>query len=74
VYLIRRKVVARRFQLHGARQSRALDGQPDTHPECDVCPRAPVAEPNPDGKIKDKGCGAPTGGGFFGGAVLTDCF
>src|SRR5205085_264766 len=52
----------------------ALDGQADTHPDCDVCPRAPVAEPNPDGKIKDKGCGTPVGHGLFGGPVLTDLF
>jgi hypothetical protein len=53
----------------------AIDGAPDTHPECDVCPRAPlegVVDPNPNGRIRDKGCGAPVGNGFFGGEVLTD--
>jgi Subtilase family len=35
----------------------ALDGNPDTHPEDDSCPRDPLGTvPNPDGKIKDKGC------------------
>jgi hypothetical protein len=52
----------------------ALDGKADTHPNCDVCPRAPVAEPNPNGKIKDKGCGAVAGRGLFGNPVLTDIF
>jgi len=52
----------------------ALDGNADTHPECDVCPRAPVAEPNPDGKIKDKGCGGSMGRGIFGNPVLIDLF
>jgi hypothetical protein len=35
----------------------ALDGNPDTHPEADSCPRAALGiGPNPDGTIKDKGC------------------
>ena len=42
--------------------------------QCDVCPRAPVPEPNPNGKIKDKGCGAAAGHGLFGNPVLTDIF
>jgi hypothetical protein len=52
----------------------ALDGNADTHPECDVCPRIAVAEPNPGGKIKDKGCGASIGHGGFGNPVLIDLF
>ncbi len=51
----------------------ALDGQPDTHPECDVCPRAPVAEPHPDGKLRDLGCGKKLPDGTF-THVLTDLF
>jgi len=54
-----------------------LDGNPDTHPECDTCPRGPLPgnkDPNPNGKILDKGCGAPAGGGIFGNPVLTDVF
>lgn len=42
-----------------------LDGILDTHPVDDECPRAPTGpDPNPDGKITDKGC--PT--------VTTDVF
>jgi len=51
-----------------------LDGEADTHPECDVCPRQAVDEPNPDGRITDKGCGAPLGHGLFGDPVLIDLF
>lgn len=55
----------------------SLDGgvTPDTHPECDVCPRPPLEgffDPNPNGRIRDKGCGAPIGDGTFGNDVLTD--
>jgi hypothetical protein len=53
----------------------AIDGIADTHPECDVCPRPPLDggfDPNPNGRIRDRGCGAPAGRGFFGGDVLTD--
>jgi hypothetical protein len=55
----------------------AIDGVVDTHPECDVCPHGPLegfVDPNPDGRIKDKGCGAPRGDGTFGNDVLTDVF
>ena len=35
----------------------ALDGEADTHPADDSCPRAALGiDPNPDGKINDKGC------------------
>lgn len=35
----------------------ALDGEADTHPADDSCPRTPQGiDPNPDGKINDKGC------------------
>jgi hypothetical protein len=53
----------------------AIDGVADSHSECDMCPRAPLAggkDPNPNGKIVDKGCGAPAGNGTFGDPVLTD--
>ena len=55
----------------------AIDDLLDTHPECDVCPRPPLdggVDPNPDGRIKDKGCGAARGDGTFGNEVLTDVF
>lgn len=53
----------------------AIDGTADSHPECDVCPRPPLeggVDPNPNGRIRDRGCGAPAGGGLFGNDVLTD--
>ena len=53
----------------------AIDGVADAHSECDVCPRGPSEDgkdPNPNGKIVDKGCGAPAGNGTFGNPVLTD--
>jgi hypothetical protein len=52
-----------------------IDGIADAHSECDVCPRAPLEggkDPNPNGRIVDKGCGAPAGHGTFGNPVLTD--
>jgi hypothetical protein len=56
----------------------ALDGKADTHPECDVCPRPPLpggVDPNPDGKVKDKGCGNKDKlTGQLGADVLTDVF
>jgi hypothetical protein len=55
----------------------AIDGNADTHTECDVCPRPPLeggVDPNPNGRIRDRGCGAPAGGGTFGNDVLTDVF
>ena len=51
-------------------------GAPDTHSEDDVCPRSVTppydTEPNPDGTIKDKGCGSKKADGTFGGDVITD--
>jgi hypothetical protein len=53
----------------------AIDGVADTHPECDVCPRLPLEggfDPNPNGRIRDRGCGALISRGVFGNDVLTD--
>jgi len=54
----------------------ALDDNADTHTADDDCPRSVTPpfeiEPNPDGTIKDKGCGNPKGDGTFGNPVLTD--
>jgi len=54
----------------------ALDGLPDTHAADDVCPRsvaAPyVVDPNPDGKLRDKGCGDKKADGTFGLDETTD--
>jgi hypothetical protein len=55
----------------------AIDGQPDSHPACDTCPRGPLStsgnfDPYPDGKVKDKGCGGKKLDGTLGADVLTD--
>lgn len=56
----------------------ALDDQPDTHQECDVCPRPPLpggVDPNPDPNkpLKDKGCGnKDKATGQLGADILTD--
>jgi uncharacterized repeat protein (TIGR01451 family) len=54
----------------------AIDGQADTHTADDDCPRAPLpggVDPNPDGKLKDKGCGNKDKvTKQFGADVLTD--
>jgi len=54
----------------------ALEGEADTHPEDDVCPRvvAPpfVVDPYPDGSIKDKGCGKQKRDGTLGDPITTD--
>lgn len=52
-----------------------LDELPDTHLADDVCPHPPLpgnVDPNPDGKIKDYGCGGKVGKKTFGGPVVTD--
>jgi glucose/arabinose dehydrogenase len=53
----------------------AIDGQADTHTADDFCPRPPLpfgVDPNPDNKVKDKGCGAKIPGGDRGGPVTTE--
>jgi hypothetical protein len=54
----------------------ALDGRPDTHPADDVCPRSVtppyVVDPNPDDKIRDKGCGDKAPDRTFGLDETTD--
>jgi uncharacterized repeat protein (TIGR02543 family) len=54
----------------------ALDGKADTHPVDDMCPRSVtppfVIDPNPDGTVKDSGCGTPKADGTRGGDILTD--
>jgi len=54
----------------------ALDGEPDSDPSDDACPRSVsppfVIDPNPDGKIKDKGCGQKKPDGTYGAEILTD--
>lgn len=54
----------------------ALDGEVDSHPADDICPRSIISpfevDPNPDGKIKDKGCGGQNPDRTLGADVLTD--
>ena len=56
--------------------SRSVLGDPDSHPADDSCPRSvtpPYAvDPYPDGKIRDKGCGAKKPDKTRGGEVLID--
>lgn len=43
---------------YGATITHAVLGGADAHPADDVCPRAALGvDPNPDGKVKDAGCG-----------------
>lgn len=59
-----------------AHVNRAALGDPDSHPVDDSCPRSvtpPYAvDPYPDGKIRDKGCGAKKPDKTRGGDVLLD--
>jgi hypothetical protein len=59
-----------------ARVNRAALGDPDSHPADDACPRSVtppyVLDPYPDGKIRDKGCGAKKPDKTRGGDVLID--
>ena len=54
----------------------AIDGNADTHPEDDVCPRSVTPpyeiDPNPDGTIKDRGCGGRKPDRTLGADILTD--
>ncbi len=58
----------------------ALDGNADTHPECDTCPRGALpagVDPNPDPNkpLKDKGCGnKDKTTRLLGAPVVTDVF
>jgi hypothetical protein len=53
-----------------------LDGQTDTDPTDDMCPRSVEPpfrpDPNPNGKLKDKGCGTKKADGTLGADVLSD--
>jgi hypothetical protein len=54
----------------------ALDGQGDTDPVDDTCPHTVMppfrSDPNPDGTLKDKGCGKKKADNTFGAEVRTD--
>jgi len=68
------------FRYLAAVHHEALDGQPDTHPACDTCPRPPLpggVDPNPDPNkpLKDSGCGnKDKATGSLGADVFTDVF
>ena len=50
-------------------------GAPDSHPEDDDCPHAALPggiDPNPDGTIRDNGCGGKNPDGTLGADVFTD--
>ncbi|MBI2877435.1 MAG: hypothetical protein HYY20_11185 [Candidatus Tectomicrobia bacterium] len=55
---------------------KALDGAADSHPVDDLCPRSVTppfeVDPNPDGKIKDRGCGEQKADKTLGADLLTD--
>ena len=55
---------------------RSTLGESDSHPVDDGCPRSVtppgIVDPYPDGKIKDKGCGAKKPDKTLGGDVLID--
>ena len=54
----------------------AVDGNADSDPIDDICPRTVTPpfrlDPNPDGTIQDKGCGARKADGTFGADILSD--
>jgi len=64
------------YQVQARIDHAALDGNADGHPDDDVCPRSvtpPFAiDPNPDGTIKDRGCGAKKGDGTNGDPIVVD--
>jgi hypothetical protein len=53
-----------------------LDGTGDTHTDDDMCPRSVTPpfeiDPNPNGTIKDRGCGARKPDKTLGNPVVTD--
>jgi hypothetical protein len=53
-----------------------LDGEPDADAHDDICPRSVTPpyeiDPNPDGTIKDKGCGGKKPDKTLGADILTD--
>ena len=67
------------FQYMATVDHSAIDGNADTDPANDVCPRGPsaVAEspyPGPNPKPGDPGCGGRSSSGALGADVLTDVF
>jgi hypothetical protein len=66
------------FRYTAAVDHTVIDGHADTHTADDNCPRSVTppyeVDPNPNGTIKDKGCGSPKSDGTFGADVITDVF
>jgi hypothetical protein len=64
------------YTFSGTVTHAAVDGEEDDHHFDDLCPRsvAPpgVIDPFPNGRIKDKGCGARKSDGTFGGEIVLD--
>jgi hypothetical protein len=63
------------FSFEAAVHREVLDDLSDTHTADDVCPHPPLAgnvDPNPNGKIKDYGCGGKISKKNFGDPVVTD--
>jgi len=63
------------FGFEAALHREVLDDQADTHLVDDMCPRPPLAggvDPNPNGKIKDYGCGGKIAKKNLGAPVVTD--
>jgi hypothetical protein len=51
---------------HSARVSHSVLGAPDQHTPDDTCPHDALGtDPNPDGKLKDNGCGTKQSNGTF---------
>lgn len=55
----------------------AIDGEPDAHPADDKCPRIAVTppyaiDPYPNGRLREKGCGAKRLDGTLGASVVVD--
>jgi hypothetical protein len=63
------------YVVHGSVDHSALDGHPDSHTIDDVCPRSATGiDPNPDGSIPDKGCGAKNPDGTLGATMYVDLY
>lgn len=61
------------YSYHATVHHEALDGNRDTYPPDNICPRDALGRvPNPDGKIEDNGCGGRKADKTLGAEILTD--
>ncbi|MGH9888778.1 MAG: hypothetical protein ACREBE_24815, partial [bacterium] len=63
------------FSFQAEVHREVLDALPDTHALDDVCPHPALpggVDPNPDGKLKDYGCGGKIAKKNFGAPVVLD--